>query len=186
MGSELVASSDEAAWSFSPDPVEDLALDLVAWADSDREEWADLEPEAWSDSDLDIDSSELERRLLVVFASGRCLREELLVVGGCPPRWQLLAGRTSCWTSSCPESLAGAAGVCRLAAPYCCYFHLSCWLPGEKRRRAVASLLQLLAERGEKGGEAESERGGEEDTGDGNDLQRSTGDRGAARKLLRR
>ncbi|KAG5600405.1 hypothetical protein H5410_031775, partial [Solanum commersonii] len=37
MDSELVASSDEAAWSFSPNPVEDLALDPVAWADSDRE-----------------------------------------------------------------------------------------------------------------------------------------------------
>ncbi|KAG5591675.1 hypothetical protein H5410_042189, partial [Solanum commersonii] len=37
MGSELVALSDEADWSFSPDPVEDLALDPVAWADSDCE-----------------------------------------------------------------------------------------------------------------------------------------------------
>ncbi|KAG5585011.1 hypothetical protein H5410_045445, partial [Solanum commersonii] len=38
MDSELVASSDKAAWSFSPDLVEDLALDPVAWANSDREE----------------------------------------------------------------------------------------------------------------------------------------------------
>ncbi|KAG5572100.1 hypothetical protein H5410_061866, partial [Solanum commersonii] len=37
MDSKLVASSDEAAWSFSPDPVKDLALDPVAWSDSDRE-----------------------------------------------------------------------------------------------------------------------------------------------------
>ncbi|KAG5610302.1 hypothetical protein H5410_021583, partial [Solanum commersonii] len=40
MDFELVASSDEAAWSFSPDPMDDLALDPAAWADSDREEWA--------------------------------------------------------------------------------------------------------------------------------------------------
>ncbi|KAG5596038.1 hypothetical protein H5410_037270, partial [Solanum commersonii] len=49
MNSKLVASSDEAAWSFSPDPVDDLALDPAAWANSDREEWADSEPEAWAD-----------------------------------------------------------------------------------------------------------------------------------------
>ncbi|KAG5585466.1 hypothetical protein H5410_045900 [Solanum commersonii] len=30
MDSELVASSDKAAWSFSLDPMDDLALDLAA------------------------------------------------------------------------------------------------------------------------------------------------------------
>lgn len=57
MASELVASSDEAAWSFSPDLVDDLALDPVAWTDSDCDDW---EPEAWVDSDPDIGPSELE------------------------------------------------------------------------------------------------------------------------------
>ncbi|KAG5615660.1 hypothetical protein H5410_015484, partial [Solanum commersonii] len=37
MDSELVATSDEAAWSFSLYQVDDLALDPVAWADSNRE-----------------------------------------------------------------------------------------------------------------------------------------------------
>ena len=60
MDSELVALSDEAAWSFSPDAVADLALEPEAWSGSDPEGWADSEPEAWSDSGPDIDPSELE------------------------------------------------------------------------------------------------------------------------------
>ena len=62
MASELVASSDEAAWSSYPDPVDYLALDPVAWIDSDCEEWADWEPEAEpeADADPDIGPSELE------------------------------------------------------------------------------------------------------------------------------
>uniref|UniRef100_M1D8T1 Integrase core domain containing protein n=1 Tax=Solanum tuberosum TaxID=4113 RepID=M1D8T1_SOLTU len=49
--SELVASSDEAACSFWPDPEADLALDPEAWEDSDPEAWADSDPEAWAYSD---------------------------------------------------------------------------------------------------------------------------------------